>query len=89
LPTTITTSTPVDFVQNDGPYDILEIDQTITNISGTTLTFAALPDDLAVGDWICLAGQSPVLIAPRELQPLLVQATLHKSLMSKKRHELC
>lgn len=84
LPSAITTSTPVDLVQNEGPYDLLEIDQSIVSISGTTLTFATLPNDLAVGDWVCLAGQSPVLIAPRELQPLLVQSTLHKSLMSKK-----
>lgn len=84
LPSAILTTTPVDFAQSEGPYDLLEIDQTITNISGTSLTFASLPDDLAVGDWVCLSGQSPVLNAPREVQPLLVQATLYKCLMSKK-----
>lgn len=84
LPGAILTTTPVDFVQASGPYDIMAIDQTITNISGTTLTFSSLPDGLAVGDWVCLAGQAPVLTTPQELQPLLVQATLYKALMSKK-----
>lgn len=84
LPSTITTSTSVDFIQGVGPYDQLALEQTISNISGTTLTFASLPDDLAVGDYICLSGQSPVAVIPEELHPVLVQAALVTCLSSKK-----
>lgn len=84
LPSTITTSTQVDFVQGVGPYDLLAINQTISSISGTTLTFSDLPDDLAVNDYISLAGYSPVATIPEQLHPLLVQATLYNSLISKK-----
>lgn len=84
LPSTITTTTPVDIIQSEGPNDQLALDHTITNISGTTLTFTSLPDDLVVGDYICLAGQSPVPVIPEELTPVLVQAALVSALSSKK-----
>jgi hypothetical protein len=84
LPSTITTSTPVDFIQTKGPNDVLALDQTITSIAGTTLTFASLPDDLVVGDYICLAGESPVSLIPEDLNPVLVQAALCVCLSAKK-----
>lgn len=84
LPSSITTSTLVDFVQTEGPNDILALDQTITSIAGTSLTFSSLPDDLAVGDYICLAGESPVTLIPNDLNPVLVQAALCTCLSSKK-----
>lgn len=84
LPSTITTSTPVDLIQHDLPRDVLAIDQTITNISGTTLTFASLPTGLQVDDYVCLADESPVLLMPVEMEPLLVKAALVQCLNSKK-----
>lgn len=84
LPSTIQTSTPVDFIQSERPNDQLAIDQTITNINSTTLTFSSLPDDLTVGDYICLAGESPVPVIPEDLVPVLVQAALASALSSKK-----
>lgn len=84
LPATISTSTPIDFVQSGGQCDLLDIDKTISSIAGTSLTFASLPDDLAVGDYICLAGQSPVPTIPLDLHPVLVQAVLCACLSSKK-----
>lgn len=83
LPSSITTSTPVDFIQSVGPFDQLALDQTITNISGTTLTFTSLPDDLAVNDYICLAGESPVPVIPEVLHPVLAQAVLCTCLSAK------
>lgn len=83
-PSTFTTDTLVDFVQNENPYDLLSMDQTLSNISGTTLTFASLPDDLVAGDWVTLANQSPVPLVPEELHTVLVQAGLVTSLSSKK-----
>lgn len=84
LPSAITTSTLVDFVQAESPYDILEMDYSISSISGTTLTFATLPDDLAVNDYITLAGQSCVAMIPEDLIPVLIQAALCSCLTSKK-----
>lgn len=84
LPSTITTSTQIDFIQSGGQYDLLAIDQAVSTVAGTTLTFGSLPDDLAVGDYVCVAGQSPVPTIPVDLHPLLVQATLCTCLNSKK-----
>lgn len=84
LPTNIAVNTQIDFVQSSGQYDLLDIDKTVTGVSGTTLTFAALPDGLAVGDYICVAGQSPVPTIPLDLHPVLVQAVLCSCLSSKK-----
>lgn len=84
VPSTMTNNTLIDFVQADGPYDILDMDIVITGISGTTLTLTSVPTDLAIGDYICLAGESPVPGIPEELVPTLVQAALVVCLTSKK-----
>lgn len=83
-PATFTNGTLIDFVQNNNPYDLLDMDIALATISGTTLTFASLPTDLAVGDWVCLASESPVPMIPEELHPVLVQSVLCKTLSSKK-----
>lgn len=84
LPSTMTTGTLVDFSQSKSPYDILEMDYAIVSVSGTTLTFTSIPDDLAVNDYISLAGESCVPGIPEELIPILVQASLCTALSSKK-----
>lgn len=73
LPTNISTSTLVDLVKANPGYECSAIDQTITNISGTVLSFASIPSDLAVGDYICQATQTCVIQVPAELIPLLSQ----------------
>lgn len=83
-PSTFAVSTLVDFVQNTNPYDLLGMDYSISSISGTTIVFTALPDGLAVGDWICLATEAPVPMVPEEMHPVLVQSALCKTLSSKK-----
>jgi hypothetical protein len=84
LPSTMTTATLIDFVQANSPYDLLSMDATISGVSGTTLDFSSLPTDLAVGDYICLAGQTCVPMIPEEMVDLLVQAALCTCLSSKK-----
>jgi hypothetical protein len=84
LPSTMTTGTLCDFVQHRNPYDLLSYDQAIVGISGTTITFSALPDDLEVGDYVCLAEESPVPMVPDEMHPILVQSALVSALASKK-----
>lgn len=83
-PATFSNGTVIDFVQNTNPYDLLGMDYSISSISGTTIIFTSLPDGLAVGDWICLATESPVPMFPDEMHPVLVQSALCKTLSSKK-----
>ena len=84
VPSTFTTNILVDFVQGSSPYDILDMDQVIVGVSGTTLTFSTIPQDLAVGDYISLASEACVPMIPEELVPTLVQSALCVCLSSKK-----
>lgn len=84
LPSTMTTSTLVDFIQAESPYDLLSMDAVISGVSGTTVTFSSLPTDLAVGDYLCLAGETCVPMIPEELVDVLVQSALCTCLSSKK-----
>lgn len=84
VPSTMTTNTIIDFVQASNPCDLLGMDYTISGVSGTTLSFSALPDDLEEGDYICIAGESPVPMVPDELHQVLIQSALCKTLSSKK-----
>jgi hypothetical protein len=67
VPSNLTVGSSIDFIQGKSGSSIYSIDQTITNIAGTTITFGAsvipttAPNALAVGDYISLAGTSPVL----------------------------
>lgn len=78
LPTTFTTATDMDFIQNQPHFDWLDINIAPTNISGFDLTFSELPPTLAVGDWIALAGQTPVPQIPVEFRALLTQRVVVK-----------
>lgn len=84
VPSTMSNGTLIDFVQADGPNDVLDLDVAITGISGTTFNFDSVPTELSVGDYICLAGESPVPGIPEEMIPTLVQAALCVCLTSKK-----
>jgi hypothetical protein len=71
VPSTFTNGLEVDFVKSEPGYEWHAIDQVITGISGTTITFASLPSNLAEGDYVCVAGQSPVPQIPEDLIPIL------------------
>lgn len=73
VPSTFSISSPVDFVKANPGFECSAIDQMITNIAGSVLTFTALPTDIQVGDYVCLANQTCVVQVPVELQPLLFQ----------------
>lgn len=83
-PSTFVTSALCDFVQNNNPYDLLGYDYEISGVSGTTISFTTLPDGLVVGDFLCLANQSPVPMIPEELHPVLVKSALCATLSAKK-----
>jgi len=68
-------ATDYDFIQAGSHFDTLGADQSAT-LAGDVLTFAEeLPEDLAVGDYVTLAGQAPLCQAPRELHDVLALRT--------------
>lgn len=83
-PSTFISGATVDLVQNLNPYDLLSMDLTISAIASTSVTLSSLPSGLAVGDWICIATQAPVPMIPEEMQTVLIQSALCKTLSSKK-----
>jgi hypothetical protein len=83
-PTTMSPGVLTDFIQNNNPFDLLSFDNALVSVSGTTLEFSALPSGLSVGDWVCIANESPVPLVPEELHPVLVQSALVTTLSSKK-----
>ncbi len=64
LPTTYTTSQTYDFIANYPGFDSLADDVSCTNIASLALTFSSVPATLAIGDWVCLSGQSPIAQIP-------------------------
>lgn len=73
LPGDFSSSMPFDLVQANPHFDTLGADLAAT-VAGTNLTFAeTLPEDLAEGDYVCLAGQTPICQAPVELHEVLIQ----------------
>lgn len=64
-----------DIIQGKQGCSLLAYDQAVTNVSGTTLTFASLPTGLVKGDWIAAPERSPVLQIPEEGMQVLAQST--------------
>lgn len=80
LPSTISTSTVIDFIRGSNGFECLGIDYTVSGVSGTTVTFTSLPTSLAVGDWIALAQETPIPQIPVELHSVLAQMVAVKCL---------
>lgn len=81
-PTTFATGIKVDIIKSQAGFECLEIDKEIIGISGTVIAFDSLPDDLELGDWIALAGESPIPQIPQELFQSLVQCVVVRVLDS-------
>jgi hypothetical protein len=73
---TWTTANEVDVISPDDGYDIKEMDKSFSAIATNVLTFTTLPTTLAVGDYICLAGQTVFPQLPAEAQNILVYKTV-------------
>lgn len=73
VPTTMTASTLVDFIQGVQGCTTLDYDIAISNVSGNQIAFVtdAVPSTLQAGDWISLAQTSPVIQLPDEAYALL------------------
>lgn len=74
VPGGFSTSTLLDAIAGLPPFVHRAIDVFPTAVTGTTVTFSALPTGLVKGDYICLANEAPVAQIPRALYPLLVEA---------------
>jgi hypothetical protein len=81
VPATFSTSETFDIVRCKPPFSILYQDLTVNTVGAHSITLATtVPTDVAVGDYVCLAGESPVAQVPVELHPLLSQRTVYKCL---------
>lgn len=76
VPNAFNTTQLFDFVKAKPGFDNLAIDQTCTGISGTVFQFSSLPSNLRVGDYLCLAGESPVIQLPVEFHMVLAQRVI-------------
>lgn len=83
VPTNLEVGSVIDFIQGQSGNSIYEIDQTITNINGLTISFGTdvVPDDLTAGDYISLAQTSPVVnFVPNECYSLMESLTAYRVL---------
>ena len=67
-----TTASVLDIVKANEGFESLAIDQTPTVAAGSSLTMT-VPTGLEVGDYVCVAKQSPVPQIPGEYHPILAQ----------------
>lgn len=72
-PSSITTSTLVDFVRGVPFFDALTEDVTPSATSATSVTLSTAVSGGAVGDYVCLAGQAPVIQCAPEVFAILAQ----------------
>jgi len=82
----IVTGSVIDFIKGKSGNRIYSIDATCTNVSSTTLTFgdgSDLPTGLEAGDYIALAGFSPVItMIPDECSPWIERLAAREVLLS-------
>lgn len=75
VPSDFDDSETYDFVSNTPNFVTRGIDEEAVSIVGDVITFDELPAGLAVGDWVCLAGETPIPQLPTEVHFLLAQRT--------------
>lgn len=78
-PSTFVNGASIQIVSASNPFEIV-FESTITNVVGSTITFADTVTDVTEGDWVCLAGQSVFPEIPIELIPCLCEAVVIKCL---------
>lgn len=73
-----------DLVQAQPQFSMLSMEASFTGSGAPTLVFAdALPDGLAVGDYVCTPSKAPVCLAPLEMHQLLCQHVAYVTLQAK------
>lgn len=75
VPGNFASTSKIDFICSEAPNNILDYDIEIVDLSTNAGYFQVDPDDipeqLEIGDRICLAGESDVIYAPTEFHPIL------------------
>jgi hypothetical protein len=64
----------VDVVQANPPFSVLAQSIAVSSVTGTTVNIPAVITDLAVGDYLATAEETPVPLLPAELHSVLAQA---------------
>lgn len=84
VPSAFTVSSSYDFIAGKQGNFTRAFDKTPSSLAGLTLTFATadVPSTLAVGDYVSLAGQSPVLQLPDDAFAWTVTKTARRCLSS-------
>lgn len=84
VPDDITPTVLIDFVQGKSGNSIYSMDIEVIGTSSNAITFfspSVIPSDLTAGDFICLAGTSPVAnFIPNECYPLIESLTSKRCL---------
>lgn len=76
IPSAWASTNTFDLIKQDGASEPLAIDQAVTSIASTTITFTStMPTSLRVSDYVALSGETPIPQIPAELRPVLAQAT--------------
>lgn len=80
-PTSWSVSTTFDIIKPTAPFKSIKDDQAISAVSGVgfEVTFTTLPTGLAVGQWLCEAGTSPIPQIAYEGHGYLAQLGLIKA----------
>lgn len=77
IPTTWTTADTFDIVRGTSGFSLKGLDLAASQVNPTDITITGtLPSDVAVGDWISLAGEACFPYAPSDAHQLLVQLTV-------------
>lgn len=84
FPSVINDNSEVDFIQATPNHRTYAFDVEVSSVSSGTreITCASLPTGLQVGDYICLAGETPTPQIPVDVIPVLEQAVVCKVLES-------
>lgn len=82
IPSTWVTGNSFDLIQATGSHSPLSIDNVSTSVSGTDITLPSLPTGLAVGDYVCLAGESCLIQLPNDVRPILATLVAAEMLIS-------
>lgn len=81
IPSSFVTGVTHDFIRGTGEHEHIGTDYINTLVSGTDVTFSSLPDDLAVGDYVSLQGESSLVQCPTIYRNVLAQYVAARILM--------
>lgn len=82
IPSTWATGDTFDLIRRNGGQEPLAIDLTSTLVSGSSITLPSLPANLAVGDYVALAGETPLVQVPDVFRTVLAQGVAAEILES-------